>query len=88
MLDKHLPGIDFIRPEGGFFLSLNLSDEINGRALQENAEQFGIVLSNGNGFFTDGKGDNFVRLPFCGLSPEEIEEGVIRLAKAIDHHRI
>jgi len=88
MLDQHLPGIDFIRPEGGFFLSLNLSGEINGRALQENAKQFGIVLSNGSGFFTDGQGDNFVRLPFCGLSPEEIEEGVIRLAEAIDHHRI
>jgi 2-aminoadipate transaminase len=87
MLDKHLPGIDFIRPEGGFFLSLNLSDEINGRALQENAKQFGIILSNGNGFFTDGQGDNFVRLPFCGLAPEEIEEGVHRLSVAIAHHR-
>ena len=88
MLDKHLPGVDFIRPEGGFFLSLNLPDTVDGRALQENAAAHGIVLSDGSGFFTDGKGDNFVRLPFCGITPEEIEEGVRRLAKAIDHHRI
>jgi 2-aminoadipate transaminase len=87
-LDQKLNGIDYIRPEGGFFLSLNLPEEIDGRALQENAAKFGIILSNGSGFFTDGQGDNFVRLPFCGLSPEEIEEGVIRLADAIDHHRI
>jgi DNA-binding transcriptional MocR family regulator len=87
MLDKHLQEVEFIRPEGGFFLSLNLPAEINGRALQENANNFGIVLSNGNGFFTDGKGDNFVRLPFCGISPEDIEEGIQRLAKAIEYHR-
>jgi 2-aminoadipate transaminase len=88
MLDQHLPGVDFIRPEGGFFLSLNLPENVNGRALQKNAEDFGIVLSDGNGFFTDGKGDNFVRLPFCGFALQEIEEGVRRLAKAIDHHRV
>jgi 2-aminoadipate transaminase len=87
MLDRHLPGVEFIRPEGGFFLSLNLPAAINGRSLQENAEKFGIVLSDGNGFFTDGKGDNFVRLPFCGITPEEIEEGIERLAKAIDFSR-
>ena len=87
-LDDHLPDVDFIRPEGGFFLSLNLSKEIDGRALQESAETFGIVLSDGSGFFTDGKGDNFVRLPFCGISPAEIEEGVKRLARAVEHHRI
>ncbi|CAB1055488.1 hypothetical protein D1BOALGB6SA_221 [Olavius sp. associated proteobacterium Delta 1] len=33
------------------------------------------------------KGDNFVRLPFCGITPQEIEEGISRLAKAIDYHR-
>jgi DNA-binding transcriptional MocR family regulator len=45
------------------------------------------VLSDGSGFFTDGKGDNFIRLPFCGFSAEEIEEGIKRLARAIDYHR-
>jgi 2-aminoadipate transaminase len=91
MLDKYhdtyMADVDFIRPQGGFFLSLNLPESVDGRALQENAERFGIVLSNGSGFFTDGKGDNFVRLPFCGFSPEEIETGIRRLAKAIDHYK-
>jgi 2-aminoadipate transaminase len=87
MLDKYLPGIEFIRPEGGFFLSLNLPAEIDGRVLQKNATNFGIVLSDGSGFFTNQKGDNFVRLPFCGITCEEIETGIQRLAKAIDYHR-
>ena len=86
-VDQRLQGIDFIRPEGGFFLSLNLPEAIDGRALQANAEKFGIILSKGSGFFTDGRGDNFVRLPFCGMTPQEIKEGIDRLAKAIDHHR-
>jgi DNA-binding transcriptional MocR family regulator len=60
---------------------------VDGRALQNNAEKFGIVLSDGCGFFTDGKGDNFVRLPFCGLSEAEIEIGIKRLSKAIAHYR-
>jgi len=85
--DTHMADVDFIRPEGGFFLSLNLPVSVAGRALQENAKRFGIVLSDGNGFFTDGKGDNFIRLPFCGFSSEEIEEGIKRLARAIDYHR-
>jgi DNA-binding transcriptional MocR family regulator len=90
MLDvvgQQLQGIDFIRPEGGFFLSLNLPGEVDGHALQANAEKFGIILSKGSGFFTDGRGDNFVRLPFCGMTPEEIKEGIGQLAKAIDYHR-
>jgi DNA-binding transcriptional MocR family regulator len=46
------------------------------------------VLSNGSGFFTEGKGDNFVRLPFCGITEEEIETGIRRLAEAIRHHTL
>ena len=90
MLDKYqdtyMADVDFIRPEGGFFLSLNLPESVDGRALQENAEQFGIVLSDGSGFFTDGQGDNFIRLPFCGITEDEIKIGIERLAEAIVHH--
>jgi 2-aminoadipate transaminase len=87
MLERHLAGAGYIEPDGGFFLSVNLPETVDGRALQQNARQHGIILSNGSGFFTDGKGDNFVRLPFCGITPAEIETGVQRLAAAIAAHR-
>lgn len=86
MLETHMGDADYIKPEGGFFLSVTLPATVDGRALQNKAEKFGIVLSDGSGFFTDGQGDNFVRLPFCGIPEEEIKIGVKRLAKAIAHY--
>ncbi len=70
MLEKHMTDAQYIKPDGGFFLSITLPETVDGRVMQNNAEQFGIVLSDGSGFFTDGKGDNFVRLPFCGITEE------------------
>ena len=64
-----------------------LSDIIDGKGIKETAKDFGIALSDGRGFFTDRKGENFIRLPFCALTPGEIEEGIRRLAKAIDSYR-
>ena len=86
MLEKHMTDTQYIKPDGGFFLSITLPETVDGRDMQNNAEQFGIVLSDGSGFFTDGKGDNFVRLPFCGITEAEIEIGIQRLAEAIAHH--
>ena len=64
-----------------------LPESVDGQAVWKNARDFGLVLTDGRGFFPDGKGENFVRLPFCALTVEEIEEGVKRLVKAIDAHR-
>jgi 2-aminoadipate transaminase len=45
------------------------------------AQAAGLHLSDGRGFFANGKGDRFVRLPFCALTPEEIQAGIERLAE-------
>ena len=82
-LRKYLKGATWIEPEGGFFVSTSLPEQIDGHEVWKNARDFGLVLTDGRGFFPDGKGENFVRLPFCALTPEEIEEGIRRLAKAI-----
>ena len=86
MLETNMKDAKYIKPDGGFFLSIILPETVDGRALQNNAERFGILLSDGSGFFTDGKGDNFVRLPFCGITEDEIKIGIQRLAEAIAHH--
>ena len=50
------------------------------------AKDAGLVLTPGAAFFADPDdgeavpGDRFVRLPFCAVAPEQIEEGVRRLA--------
>lgn len=85
-LDRNLKGTEWGKPDGGFFISITLSDNIDGKAVRENAKNFGIVLTDGRGFFPDRSGENFVRLPFCALTPGEIEEGIKRLTKAIECH--
>jgi 2-aminoadipate transaminase len=83
----HLAGATWIEPEGGFFVSATLPADVDGHAVWANAKRFGLVLTDGRGFFPDGTGANFVRLPFCALTPEEIHEGVRRLARAMAAHQ-
>ncbi|HEY7419788.1 MAG TPA: aminotransferase class I/II-fold pyridoxal phosphate-dependent enzyme, partial [Ktedonobacteraceae bacterium] len=88
-LRTHLPEIPFAEPQGGFFVSLNLPESHN---LVARAQERGLVLSDGRAFFADPldegmdeaqRGESFVRLPFCALTPEQIEEGIQRLATLV-----
>lgn len=88
-LNQHLPGIPFAEPEGGFFVSITLPEQTDGATLLKRAQAIGLALTNGRDFFADPVdesedtahlGERFVRLPFCALTPEQIGEGVKRLA--------
>jgi len=46
-----------------------------------------LNLSDGLAFFPNGGGERFLRLPFCALTPGEIQEGVRRLAESVDASR-
>jgi DNA-binding transcriptional MocR family regulator len=71
------------KPDGGFFVSLELNKPVQVPELFTRAKQAGLILTDGRGFFASGKGDSFIRLPFCALEPAEISEGIARLAKII-----
>ena len=71
------------RPEGGFFVGVTLTKNVRAEDLIAAAQKAGILLTNGRDFFADGRGDNFVRLPFCALSGEEIDQGVSLLADVV-----
>ena len=47
------------------------------------AAKRGLNLADGLAFFPEGGGERFLRLPFCALTPAEIDEGVGRLADAV-----
>ena len=47
----------------------------------------GLNLADGLAFFPDGGGERFLRLPFCALSPAEIDEGIRRLAESVQATR-
>ncbi|GHO65840.1 GntR family transcriptional regulator [Ktedonobacter sp. SOSP1-52] len=91
-IKTYLPGIDFAEPEGGFFVSITLPQESNYQHLLQRAKEQELLLTDGNGFFADHlnaqvnqahTGDRFVRLPFCALTPQEIEAGMQRLAELV-----
>lgn len=83
-LRRYLPDAQWVEPDGGFFLSVTLPEGITNEALRAEAAQRNLVLSDGRGFFANpADGDRFVRLPFCALSEEDLEEGVRRLADAV-----
>lgn len=71
------------RPDGGFFVGLYLNGVVQAEGLLRRAQEAGLRLTNGRGFFANGGGDGFVRLPFCALTPEEIQEGIRRLATLV-----
>ena len=74
---------DWYKPNGGFFIGMNLKKEINVDTLIETSKAAGILLSDGRGFFAKSPQQCFIRLPFCALTPQEIKIGIIRLAEVI-----
>jgi DNA-binding transcriptional MocR family regulator len=86
---RELPGAQAFIPSGGFFVSVMLPEEANTENLVGRAEDIGLMLTPGAAFFADPEeggeadGGRFVRLPFCAVTPEEIEEGVRRLASLL-----
>ncbi len=91
-LKHYLPNIPFAEPEGGFFVSITLPEQVNCSNLLQRAKQHGLVLTDGRGFFADPLneqqarkrlGERFVRLPFCALEPAQIDMGIQRLAEVI-----
>jgi DNA-binding transcriptional MocR family regulator len=56
--------------------------DVRSRAVKRN-----LNLADGRAFFPDGGGERFLRLPYCALTPAEIEEGVQRLANTLGELR-
>jgi 2-aminoadipate transaminase len=83
---RELSGAQAFIPSGGFFVSVMLPEDANTEDLVGRAGDIGLVLTPGAAFFADpdegreADGDRFVRLPFCAVTPGQIEEGVRRLA--------
>jgi 2-aminoadipate transaminase len=82
-IDRYLPTAVATRPDGGFFISLTLPAGVTTTAVRAEGAKRGLNLADGTAFFPNGGGDRFVRLPFCALTPDEIDTGVKRLAESV-----
>lgn len=83
-LEAYLPQAQWTRPEGGFFVGVYLPPEVDTSVLRSRAHDMGVVLSDGRGFFPDGDGGSFLRLPFCAVSVGEIREGIARIGSIVN----
>ncbi len=83
-LDRHLPFCTYPRPQGGFFVGVTLPDGVKMDNLLPRAEQAGLKLSDGRGFFIHpSDGERFLRLPFCNLTRAEIETALETLGQLL-----
>jgi DNA-binding transcriptional MocR family regulator len=77
-LAEHMPEARCTRPEGGFFLWVELPGMPDGRAVLARAE--GVTALAGTSFSAMSC---WLRLSYCHATPDEIETGVKRLAAAL-----
>jgi 2-aminoadipate transaminase len=81
-LERELPGdAGWTRPEGGYFVWVELPSGPRSAELLAEAEEAGVTFVQGSDFFPGGRGgEHALRLAFSFVSPEEIAEGVSVLA--------
>jgi 2-aminoadipate transaminase len=79
-LERELPErADWSRPEGGYFVWAELG--VDTRELLTRAADAGVAIVKGSDFFPGGRGgETSARLAYSYVSPEEIGEGVAKLA--------
>ena len=82
-LEHDMPaGVAWSRPEGGYFLWLELPGT-DTTALLERATEAGVAFVRGSDFFPDGSGGSSARLAFSYEPPATIGEGVALLASLL-----
>ena len=83
-LDEYLPeDVCILRPEGGFFVWLDLPDGMDAVALMPDAADHGILYLPGSWAFPDRRASPGIRLSFANAPEEWLDEGAKRLGTAI-----
>jgi 2-aminoadipate transaminase len=83
-LERHLPGeYRADRPEGGHHLWVTLTRALDERALYSEALRHGVTFTPGGAVTAERRSQTELRLSFPLLDPEELDEGVRRLARAM-----
>jgi DNA-binding transcriptional MocR family regulator len=85
-LEEKLPEAEFVIPGGGYFLWLTLGDDVDAVKLLAASEEEGVGFVAGPDFMIEG-GENALRLSFASVTPEEIPEGIDRIARALSRVR-
>jgi DNA-binding transcriptional MocR family regulator len=85
-LRREIPGAEFIEPSGGYFLWVDLPGDIDVERLAPAAAARGVAVVKGTDFLLTG-GRNSLRLAYSAVTSDQVDEGVRRLAAAIEDVR-
>ena len=82
-LGRELPHARWSQPQGGYFLWLDLPDGTRAADFSRRAAAAGVTFVPGSDFFVPGGGgERALRLAYSFATPDEIDEGIVRLAAA------
>jgi len=85
-LRAHIPGVRFTEPDGGYFLWVELPEDVDVEKLAPAAAKRGVAVVKGSDFLLEG-GRHALRLAYSAVTVDQIDEGVRRLAAAIEDVR-
>ena len=80
-LERHIPDATFVKPQGGYFLWVDLPEGSDVAALAARAEERGVIFVKGTDFLIEG-GESSLRIAFSAVPPDQIEEAIARVAEA------
>jgi 2-aminoadipate transaminase len=72
----------FVLPEGGYFLWVDLPEEVDTSELHTLAAERGVTFVLGRDFMLEG-GSSSLRLAYSAVTPEQADEGARRLAESL-----
>jgi 2-aminoadipate transaminase len=81
-LRREVPGCRFVEPDGGYFLWVELPDDVDVAKLAPAAAARGVAVVKGSDFLLEG-GSHSLRLAYSAVLTDQVDEGVARLAAAV-----
>ena len=86
-VDRFLPNASYTVPQGGYYLWIDLNEDIDTLLVAAEAERLDISIIPGAHCYADQRRTSEIRLSFSYNEPDEIVEGIKRLATAVDRVR-
>ena len=80
---RYLPQASFRVPQGGYYMWLELPAEYDGDEVVRVAEQEGVGIFSGRGYFASNPPGNHIRLCYATCIESKIDDGVRRLGDVV-----
>lgn len=77
------PGTSWTTPAGGFYVWMTLPPGLDARAMLPRAITARVAYVPGTAFYANKYGTSYLRLSYCYPTPDQLQEGVRRLAEVV-----